>query len=166
MKKLYINISNPLHEQDATQGQLFSWVLPVWILSFLSPRTAAKPRLKNQVCPNICHIYTYLNELEFICMHAQLNGFKFYFLTLIILLYIDLRPDQTCHSKDGGSAYSIGMGELGWQYGDRVKIPRYSHRRMRLKRVTIKHAIPKTGEVTHSDGPVLGRYWVGDWTII
>ena len=34
-----------------------------------------------------------------------------------ILLYIDLRPRQTCHSKDGGSAYSIGVGELGWQYG-------------------------------------------------
>ena len=47
---------------------------------------------------------------------------------------------------------------------DRVKIPRYSHRLMHRKRVTselhdsyfhsmtIKHAIPKTAEVTHSDG--------------
>ena len=29
----------------------------------------------------------------------------------LLLLYIDLRPRQTCHSKDGGSAYSIGVGE-------------------------------------------------------
>ena len=37
------------------------------------------------------------------------------------LLYIDLRPRQTCHSKDGGGAYSIGVGELGWQYGTGLK---------------------------------------------
>ena len=37
------------------------------------------------------------------------------------LLYIDLRPRQTCHSKDGRSAYSIGVGELGWQYGTGLK---------------------------------------------
>ena len=47
---------------------------------------------------------------------------------------------------------------------DRVKIPRYNHRLMHRKRVTcelhdsyfclmtIKHAIPKTAGVTHSDG--------------
>ena len=37
------------------------------------------------------------------------------------LLYIDLRPRQTCNSKDDGSAYSIGVGELGWQYGTGLK---------------------------------------------
>ena len=37
------------------------------------------------------------------------------------MLYIDLQPCQTCHSKDSGSAYSIGVGELGWQYGTRLK---------------------------------------------
>ena len=37
------------------------------------------------------------------------------------MLYIDLRPSQTCHPKDGGSAYSIGVGELGWQYGTGLK---------------------------------------------
>ena len=42
---------------------------------------------------------------------------SFIFLILEELLYIDLRPGQTCHSKDGGSAYSIDVGELGWQYG-------------------------------------------------
>ena len=35
------------------------------------------------------------------------------------VLYIDLWPGQKCHSKDGGSAYSIGVGELGWQNGTR-----------------------------------------------
>ena len=51
---------------------------------------------------------------------------------------------------------------------DRVKIPRYSHRLMHQKRVTcelhdsyfrwmtIKHAIPRTVEVTHSDGQLWG----------
>ena len=51
---------------------------------------------------------------------------------------------------------------------DRVKIPRYSHKLMHRKRVTselhgsyfcsmtIKHAIPKTAEVTHSDGQLWG----------
>ena len=37
------------------------------------------------------------------------------------MLYIDLRPRQTCNSKDAGSAYSIGVGELGWQYGTGLK---------------------------------------------
>ena len=37
------------------------------------------------------------------------------------LLNTDLRPRQTCHSKDGGSAYSIGVGELGWQYWTGLK---------------------------------------------
>ena len=57
---------------------------------------------------------------------------------------------------------------------DRVKIPQYSHRLMHQKRVTcelhnsyfrlmtIKHAIPKTGEVTHSDGQFLGDI---EWAI-
>ena len=34
-----------------------------------------------------------------------------------IMLYIDLRPGQTCHSKDAEVTYSIGVGGLGWQYG-------------------------------------------------
>ena len=40
---------------------------------------------------------------------------------LLIMLYIDLRPRQTCHSKDGKSAYPIGVGQLGWQYGTGLK---------------------------------------------
>ena len=56
---------------------------------------------------------------------------------------------------------------------DRVKIPRYSHRLMHRKRVTcelhdsyyramtIKHGIPKTAEVMHSDGQLWGDIeWV------
>ena len=34
-----------------------------------------------------------------------------------LLLYIDLRPGQACHSKDAGVANSIGVGGLAWQYG-------------------------------------------------
>ena len=37
------------------------------------------------------------------------------------LLYIDLRAGQTCHSNDSGSAYSIGVGELAWQYRTGLK---------------------------------------------
>ena len=79
----------------------------------------------------------------------------------VVVLYIDLRPGQTCHSKDGGSdsfqwqlweeiayaglADNMGQGKISW----------YSHRPMHRKRVTcelhdsyfnlmtIKHAIPK-----------------------
>ena len=64
---------------------------------------------------------------------------------------------------------------------DRVKIPRYTHRLMHRKRVTcelhdsyfrlmtIKHAIPRTAEVTHSDGQcgeiLSGRlnYYITRW---
>ena len=54
------------------------------------------------------------------------------------------------------------------------KIPRYSHRLMHRKRVTcelhdsyfcsmtIKHAIPRTAEVTHPDGKLWGDI---EWTI-
>ena len=54
---------------------------------------------------------------------------------------------------------------------DRVKIPRYIHRLMHRKRVTcdsyfrlmtIKHAIPKTAEVTHSDSQLWGDI---EWAI-
>ena len=57
---------------------------------------------------------------------------------------------------------------------DSVKIPLYSHRLMHRKRVTcelhdsyfrlmtIKHAIPKTTEVTHSDGQLWGDI---EWAI-
>ena len=45
-----------------------------------------------------------------------------------LMLYIDLRPGQTCHSKDGRSCIFhwpvMGrdcVGELGWQYGTRLK---------------------------------------------
>ena len=90
-----------------------------------------------------------------------------------LLLYIDPRPLQRCHSKDGGSAYSIGVGELADNMGQ-GKISRYNHRLMHRKRVTcelhdsyfrlmtIKHAIPRTAEVTHSDGQLWGDI---EWAI-
>ena len=96
------------------------------------------------------------------------------------MLYIDLRPGQKCHSKDGGSDTFrwpvMGrnrVGGLGWQYGTGLKY----HGTVRLihrKRVTcelhdsyfclmtIKHAIPKTAEVTHSDGQLWGDI---EWAI-
>ena len=80
------------------------------------------------------------------------------------MLYIDLRPSQTCHSKDGGNCIFHWRGRAWLTIWDRVKIPRYSHKLMHRKRVTcelhdscfcsmmIKHAIPKTAEVAHSVG--------------
>ena len=55
---------------------------------------------------------------------------------LIMLLCIDLRPGQTCHSKDGGSCIFCWRGRAWLIIWDRVKIPRYSHKLMRRKRVT------------------------------
>ena len=72
------------------------------------------------------------NKLQWLMCHktipnqARLETFKYwlyvYYISVkFILLYIDLRPSQTCHSKDGGSAYSIGVGELGRRYGIGLK---------------------------------------------
>ena len=83
----------------------------------------------------------------------------------VILLYIELRPRQTCHSKDAEVHIPLRAWLTVW---DRVKIPRYTHRLMHRKRVTcelhdsyfplmtIKHAIPRTAEVTHPDGQPWG----------
>ena len=78
------------------------------------------------------------------------------------MLYVGLRPGQTCYSQDGGSYILHGVGGRGRAWLtilDRVKIPRYSHKVMQRKRVTcelhdryfrsmtIKHAIPKMAGV-------------------
>ena len=93
------------------------------------------------------------------------------------MLCTDLRPRQTCHSKDGGSAYSIGVGELGWQYGIGLKShgtdTDYAPEESDLR--TAWQLFPRDDDQTcySKDGgsdtfrwPVMGRYWVGDWTII
>ena len=96
------------------------------------------------------------------------------------VLYIDLRPGQTCHSKDGGSCIFrwpvMGrdcVGELGWQYGTGLK----SHgtvtnwctgRGWPVNCMTVisvrwwsKHAIPKTAKVAYS----VGQLWEEiEWT--
>ena len=96
------------------------------------------------------------------------------------LLYINLRPGQTCHSKDGGSCIFRWpvmrrdcVGELGWQYGTGLK----SHgivtnwctgRGWPVNCMTVisarwwsKHAIPKTAEVAYS----VGQLWEEiEWT--
>ena len=143
-------------------------------------------------------------------LETSIGDFKFF---EVHMLYIDLRPRQTCHSKDGGSAYSIGVGELCWQYGTGLKsygtatnwctgrewhvncmtvisahwrsnmpfqrrrkwhIPMASYGEILSRRLTcelhdsyfcsmtIKHAIPKTAEVTHSDGQIWGDI---EWAI-
>ena len=85
-------------------------------------------------------------------------------ITVLLVLYIDLRPGQTCHSKvmhrkevthpDG--SYEKKSRRQAWL------IPWYTHKLMHRKRVTselhdsyfrlmmIKHASPKTPEVAYS----------------
>ena len=53
----------------------------------------------------------------------------------LILLYIDLRPGQTCHSKDVGSCIFHWRGRPWLTIWDRVKISWYSHKLMHQKRV-------------------------------
>ena len=80
------------------------------------------------------------------------------------MLYIDLRPGQTCHSKvmhrkevthSDGSYVKKSRRRAWLKIWDKIKIPWYTHRLMHRKRVTcelhdsyfplmtIKHAIPK-----------------------
>ena len=84
------------------------------------------------------------------------------------LLYVDLRPGQTCHSKDGGNAYSIGVGELGCQYGTGLK----SHgtvtgREWPVNCMTVISARWRSNMPFQRRRkcifrwPVMGRYWVG-----
>ena len=101
------------------------------------------------------------------------------------MLYIDLRPGQTCHSKvmhrkevtHSNGSYEKKSRRRTWlTVWDRVKIPRYTHRLMHRKRVTcelhdsyfrlmvIKHAIPKTEwamELLYNSVRI-GRQLVGD----
>ena len=57
-------------------------------------------------------------------------------LMTFVLLYIDLRHGQTCHSKDSGSCI-FHWRERAWlTIWDRVKIPRYSHKLMHRKKIT------------------------------
>ena len=90
------------------------------------------------------------------------------------MLYIDFQPGQTCHSKDGGSCIFRWRGRAWLTIWNRVK----SHgtvtnwctgRGWPVNCLTVisarwwlKHAIPKTAEVTHS----VGHLWeeiAGAW---
>ena len=89
------------------------------------------------------------------------------------MLYIDLRPGQTCHSKVGGSCIFRWRGRAWLIILDRVKIPRYSHKLMHRKRVTcelhdsyfrsmmIKTCHSKDGGSCIFRWPFMGRHWVG-----
>ena len=85
----------------------------------------------------------------------------------IILLYIDLRPGQTCYSKDGESCIFRWRGRAWLTIWDRVKIPRYRHKVMHRKRVTcelhdsyFRLMMIKT---CHSED---GRSWIFRWQFI
>ena len=83
---------------------------------------------------------------------------------MVSMLYIDLRPVQTCHSKvmhrkeetHSDGSYEKKSCRRAWlKKWDKVKIPWYTHKLMHRKRLTcelhdsyfrlmtIKHAIPK-----------------------
>ena len=91
------------------------------------------------------------------------------FSTLTIVLYIDLRPGQTCYSKDGGSCIFHWRRRAWLTIWDRVKIPRYSHKLMHWKRVTcdyfrsimIKTCHSKDGRSGIFRWSLMGRDWVG-----
>ena len=55
-----------------------------------------------------------------------------------------LDSEQTCHSKDAEVAYSIGVGELGWQYGTGLK----SQCTVNRKRVTCEQIFTLDSEQT------------------
>ena len=88
------------------------------------------------------------------------------------LLYIDLRPGQTCHSKDGGSCIFRWRWRAWLTIWDRVKILRYSPKLMHRKRVTcelhdsyflsmmIKTCHSKDGGSCIFRWPFMGRDWV------
>ena len=84
--------------------------------------------------------------------------------SVLPVLYIDLQPGQTCHSRvmhrkevtHSNGSYEKKSRRRAWlKKWDKVKIPWYTHRLMHRKRVTcelhhsyfrlmtIKHAIPK-----------------------
>ena len=108
------------------------------------------------------------NKTKHIEIHAQTHTHKH-----THMLYVDLRPSQTCHSKvmhrkevtHSEGSYGKKSRRRAWlTIWDKLIIPMYSHRLMHRKRVTcelhnsyfrsmtIKHAIPRTEEVTHPDG--------------
>ena len=97
------------------------------------------------------------------------------------LLYIDLQPGQMCHSKvthrkevtHSDGSYEKKLRRWAWlKIWDELK-SHGTHRLMHWKRatcelhdsyfrlMTIKHAIPRTAEVTHLDGQSWGYIeWV------
>ena len=89
------------------------------------------------------------------------------------MLYIDLRPGQTFHSKDDGSCIVHWRGRDCLTIWDRVKIPRYCHKLMHRKRVAcelhgsyfrstmIKTCHSKDSRSGIFRWPFMGRDWVG-----
>ena len=106
---------------------------------------------------------------------------------IVNVLYIDLRPGKTCHSKvmprkevthSDGSYEKKSHRQIWLKKWDKVKIPWYTHRLMHRKRVTselhdsyfrlmtIKHTIPMIEwaiELLYNLVKT-GNQWVGDQT--
>ena len=92
---------------------------------------------------------------------------------IAIVLYIDLRPGQTCHSIADGSCIFRWRRWAWLTIWDRVKIPQYSHKLMHRKRVTcelhasyfrsmmIKTCHSKDSGSSIFRWPFMGRDWVG-----
>ena len=91
---------------------------------------------------------------------------------IIKFLYIDLRPGQTCHSKTAEVAYSIGVGEFGWQYGTGLKshgtvTNGFTGRDWPMNYMTVISAWWRSNMPFQRRRkcifrwPVMGRYWVG-----
>ena len=99
------------------------------------------------------------------------------------MLYIDLRPGQTCYSKvmhrkevthSDGSYGKKSRRRACLTIWDKVKFPWYTHRLMHQRRVTcelhnsyfrlmtIKHAIPRMAEMTYPGGQSWGDI---EWAI-
>ena len=90
----------------------------------------------------------------------------------LVLLCIDLRPGQTCHSKDGGSCVFRWRRRAWLTIWDRVKIPRCRQKVMHRKRVTcelydsyfrsmmIRTCHSKDGRSWIFRWPFMGRDWV------
>ena len=88
------------------------------------------------------------------------------------MLYIDLRPSQTFHSKNCGSCIFRWRGRAWLTIWDRVNIPRYSHKLIHRKRVTcelhdsyfrsmmINTCHSKDGASGIFLWPFMGRDWV------
>ena len=124
----------------------------------------------NRVNNSATNLTQWNNRLPTVLCHLSLLSSSW--IIALLVLYIDLRPGQTCHSKDGRSCIFRWRGRAWLTIWDRIKIPRYSHELMHRKRVTcelpdsyfrsmmIKTCHSKDGGSCIFRWPFMGRDWV------